>query len=130
MVEVKSISIPAFYQYYSVPKLNENAFLTAMVTDWEDDRLLDGEMSIYLEGTYIGQSVLDLTHATDTLTISLGIDKNVQVERTRFKASTEKVSLAILKLICVVGRFLSGMQKVSQYRLWCRISFPFPTKQM
>jgi len=131
MVEVKSISIPAFYQYYSVPKLNENAFLTAMVTDWEDDRLLDGEMSIYLEGTYIGQSVLDLTHATDTLTISLGIDKNVQVEREHdSKRSTEKVSLAILKLICVVGRFLSGMQKVSQYRLWCRISFPFPTKQM
>jgi uncharacterized protein (TIGR02231 family) len=61
-----------------------------MVTDWEDDRLLDGEMSIYLEGTYIGQSVLDLTQATDTLTISLGIDKNVQVERTRFKAFNKK----------------------------------------
>ena len=60
------------------------------MTDWEDLNLLAGNMNIYFEDTYIGQSKLDLSFVEDTLAISLGPDRNIQVKRKRIKADSKK----------------------------------------
>ena len=57
--------------------------LTARVTDWTDLNLLPGKMNIYFEETYVGQSQLDLSYVEDTLQISLGPDRNIQVKRKK-----------------------------------------------
>jgi len=89
-VDIDSYDLPAFYQYYSVPKVDKTAFLTANITDWEKYNLLEGEANIFFEGTFVGKSLLDVRYASDTLQISLGRDKNVSVTREKIKDFTSK----------------------------------------
>jgi len=89
-VDIDSYSLPAFYQYYSVPKVDNTSFLTANITDWEKYNLLEGEANIFFEGTFVGKSLLDVRFASDTLQISLGRDKNVSVTREKVKDFTSK----------------------------------------
>ncbi len=85
VVEIKNLTLPCEYSYYAVPKLQKDVFLTAQLTDWQALNLFDGDVSLFFEGAYLGQSYLDLKHAQDTLNISLGKDKAVSIERTKVK---------------------------------------------
>lgn len=84
-VDMAVYQVPAYYQYYSVPKINSDAFLIANITDWEKYNLLEGEANVFFEDTYIGKSIIDARFASDTLQISLGKDKNVNVSRENLK---------------------------------------------
>lgn len=84
-VGVQEQRLPSNYRYYCTPKLELDAFLFAHVTGWEDLNLLAGPVHIYFEGTYVGESLLDLGGAGDTLDISLGRDKGLTVQRTKRK---------------------------------------------
>ncbi len=89
-VDIDAYKLPAFYQYYSVPKADKSAFLTANITDWEKYNLLEGEANIFFENTFVGKSILDVRYASDTLQISLGRDKNVSVTREKVRDFTSK----------------------------------------
>jgi hypothetical protein len=82
-VDIDAYNLSAFYQYYCVPKIDKDAFLIANITNWEKYNLLEGEANIFFEGTYIGKTLLDVRYASDTLQISLGRDKNVNVKREK-----------------------------------------------
>jgi hypothetical protein len=89
-VVMQEISIPANFQYFSIPKIDPDAFLVAYVTDWEKFNLLEGEANIFFEDTYVGKSLLDVRDAKDTFNISLGRDKSVQIKREKQKDFTDK----------------------------------------
>ena len=84
-VEIKEEILKANYQYAVAPKLDNDAFLTAYITDWEQYNLIEGEANLYFEGTYLGKTLLKTNSTDDTLKISLGRDKNVVVKRTKLK---------------------------------------------
>ncbi|HEX8059869.1 MAG TPA: DUF4139 domain-containing protein [Cyclobacteriaceae bacterium] len=84
-VDMIEYEVPADYQYYSVPKLDNDAFLTARMTEWDNYNFLEGQANIFFEGKYIGKTILDTQNTSDTLTISLGRDKNVVVTREKKK---------------------------------------------
>ncbi|RYG03863.1 MAG: mucoidy inhibitor MuiA family protein, partial [Chitinophagaceae bacterium] len=88
-VDIGNYDFKAAYEYYAVPKVTQDAFLTAKITDFNEVNFISGEASIFFEGTYLGKSLLDISN-TDTLTISLGVDKNVQVKREKQKGYTER----------------------------------------
>lgn len=88
-VDIGNYDFKADYEYYAVPKVTPDAFLTAKITDFNEVNFISGEASIFFEGTYLGKSLLDISN-TDTLTISLGVDKNVQVKREKQKGYTER----------------------------------------
>lgn len=90
MVAVQSHSVPATYKHYATPKLDKDAFLYARTTGWEDLNLLPGEANVFFEGTFVGQSFLQLDVPSDTLNISLGRDKGVVVERVKRKCENDK----------------------------------------
>ncbi len=92
-IDMANYELPALYQYYCIPKINKNAFLLANIPNWEKYNLLDGEANVFFEDTYIGKSLLDLRFASDTLQISLGIDKKVSVKREKIKDYSVKRSL-------------------------------------
>jgi hypothetical protein len=96
-IEVKRLDIPAVYEYYTAPKLEKAAFLTAKITDWQSINLLDGEISLFFEGAYLGKSILDTQIATDTLNISLGKDKSIIVDRKPLKDFSKKQFLSNFK---------------------------------
>ncbi|RXG13398.1 putative protein (TIGR02231 family) [Leeuwenhoekiella aestuarii] len=82
-IEIDKFDLPASYQHYAAPELNENVFLTATVTDWERYDLLQGEANIYFEGSYAGKTAISPLATTDSLEISLGIDPNIIVKREK-----------------------------------------------
>lgn len=84
-VDMVVYQAPAFFQYYSIPKIEKEAYLIANITDWEKYNLLEGEANIFFEETFVGKSLLDIRSSSDTLQLSLGKDKNVIVHREKEK---------------------------------------------
>jgi uncharacterized protein (TIGR02231 family) len=83
LVDIQSHELPATYRHFSVPKLDNDAFLQAQVTGWEQYNLLSGMANIYFEGTFVGESFLDAGNTKDTLNLSLGRDKKLVVKREK-----------------------------------------------
>ena len=93
-VQVSRYDLEADYLYQCVPKIDPTAYLTARLTGWEDLNLLSGNMNVYFEDTYVGQSHLDLTYLEDTLNVSLGPDKNIHVKRKSIKSDQKDQMIA------------------------------------
>jgi uncharacterized protein (TIGR02231 family) len=90
VVNIADYELPADYVYYAAPKLDKNAFLTAQVTGWESYNLLNGQASLFFEGTYLGKSFINVETANDTLDLSLGRDAGIVIKRTKNKQFKDK----------------------------------------
>jgi len=84
-VSLKEFPVNTIYKYYSVPKLDKDAYLLGEVADWEQLNLLPGEANIIFEGTYIGKSYIDPNSTMDTLNLTLGKDKRIVVKKEKLK---------------------------------------------
>jgi len=81
LVDIQNHTLPATYKYYIAPKYDKDAFLTAVITNWEKYNLLPGTANIYFEGTFVGTSSIGQGEAKDSLLISLGRDKKIISKR-------------------------------------------------
>lgn len=96
-VELQEIDLSATYRHFAVPKMNEDAYLVADVTEWEQYSLLPGDASIYFEGDFVGSSFIDPFVATDTLQLSFGRDPGVVIKREQVKDYCKTKSLGLKK---------------------------------
>ena len=85
LVAIKKYETPAIFEYYAAPKVDNDAFLLAKITNWQDLNLLPGQTNIFYEGTYVGQGYIDTRNTQDTMSISLGRDKKIVIKRERDK---------------------------------------------
>lgn len=90
LVDVQVADLPATFRYSATPKLDNDAFLVANVAGWEKLNLLNGTARVYFEGTYVGETQLNLQRPeggapADTLTLSLGRDKKIIVKREKIE---------------------------------------------
>ncbi len=90
LVDLRTHDIDALYEYYAIPKLDKDAFLIARIIDWDQYNLLEGEANLYFEDAYVGRSILDAKSLADTLTISLGRDRNIVVGREKNQQFSKK----------------------------------------
>lgn len=88
MMAVKSENISSTFEHFIVPKLDNDAFLVAHLTNWEDLNLLPAVANIYYDGTYVGQTRINPSVMSDTLDLALGRDRGIYV--TRKKVSDEE----------------------------------------
>lgn len=88
LVDIGKHELNATYQYAVAPKLEQDAFLLAKATGWEEFNLLPGQASVFFEGTYVGKSFIDPRSIFDTLSLSLGRDKRIVVKREKVKDLT------------------------------------------
>jgi hypothetical protein len=107
-LELAAYEMPASYQYRAIPKKDPTAYLIAQIVDWDQYNILAGEVNLFFEDTYVGRSLLDVRYLSDTLQVSLGPDKSVQVDRQRIKEFQKR-------------QFL-GSKKIQEqaYRIWVR----------
>lgn len=77
--------LKTFYRYKAIPKINANVYLTAVLPDWEDAITIGGQASVYYDGSYVGSTSLVPGGTEDTISLSLGIDKNIAVKRQKIK---------------------------------------------
>lgn len=123
-VEMIEYEMDASYQYYCVPKLDVDAFLIARITDWDEYNLLEGETSLFFEGKYVGKSILDTRNIEDTLSLSLGRDKNVLVTREKIKDFSSKQLLGANRKVLFAYEIVVRNRK--QYEIDIRIEDQLP----
>lgn len=80
-VNLKEYTHPASYQYYVAPRLNQDVFLLAELTDYEKLNLVPGQANVIFENMLVGKTFINPNEATDTLKLSLGRDKMISVKR-------------------------------------------------
>jgi len=56
-------------------------FLIAKLNKWEQFDILPGEANIYFDGNYAGKTFIDPFQTKKELTISLGVEPNIIIER-------------------------------------------------
>jgi hypothetical protein len=93
-VDMKQEDIPAGFEYFCVPKMDKSAYLIAHIANWMDYNLLEGEVNLYYEGTYMGKTLFSLSNAEDTLHLSLGHDKALSVTRNKVKEFNKRLVLS------------------------------------
>jgi uncharacterized protein (TIGR02231 family) len=85
LVDIRNHELKADYVYSVAPKLDQDAFLMARATGWEEFSLLPGEANIFFEGTFVGKTFIDPNSIKDTLSVSMGRDKRIVVKREKLK---------------------------------------------
>lgn len=103
-IEMSRLTMPAVFQYYAIPKLSSDVFLTASIQDWEKYNFLMGPANVYLEGAFVCQTDLNVNDASDTLRISMGIDKSIHVQREMIKDYEAKQTLSSKKTVARVWK--------------------------
>lgn len=86
LVTARQYDVNASYEYFVAPGADEDVFLMARVTNWQELSLLSGKTNIFYEGTYVGQGYIDAQETKDTLNISMGRDKKIIVRKERDKS--------------------------------------------
>ena len=84
-VAIMEEEVASTYEHYVVPKVSQEAYLTALVSGWEDLNLLAGNANIYFMNTYVGATYIDPNTIEDTLNLTLGRDKSIAVSREKVK---------------------------------------------
>lgn len=127
VVNMTTYEVPATFEYYCVPKIDKDAFLMGYVTDWEKYNLLEGEANIFFEDAYIGKTILDVRYMKDTLNVSLGRDKGVQVNREKIKDLTSQKIIGTKKEESKAWRFSVRNTKAQEIHLVILDQVPVPT---
>ena len=92
MADLKTDTIPADKRIVCVPKLDNSAYLAAMVktADWT---LKPAKAKIYLNENYCGELFVSPDPAKEIFMLSLGRDERIGVSRTELRSKTEDVML-------------------------------------
>lgn len=97
-VSLKNIEMTANYSYFSVPKYDLSAFLIGNIEDYGKYNLLSGEANLIFEGMYVGKTTIYPDKADKKLTLSLGKDKQIALERKLISQNTENKSFSSKKV--------------------------------
>lgn len=89
-VTMENYTMPAKYNYMTIPKIEEKAYLIAHISDWEKYNLLEAEANVFFNDTYVGKTLLETRNADDDLEISMGQDPKIDVSRKVIKDFTTR----------------------------------------
>lgn len=88
-VDLTVNNLDAHYAYGTVPKLDKTAFVTAKVSGNDLVNQISGEANVYFDGTFTGKTYINGT-SSDSLLLSLGKDKRIQIQRNLLKDFSSK----------------------------------------
>jgi hypothetical protein len=89
-ITLQEYELPVDYSYVAVPKLDDDAFLKALLFGWDTLGLISGNIKVFIEGSFVGNSTLDVNAIDDSLSFSLGRDPNVVVKRVNVPTEYRK----------------------------------------
>lgn len=119
--------VGSFFKYYSVPRLDKDAYLLAEVSDWEKLNLMPGEANIIFEGTYVGKSFIDPNSTQDTLHLTLGRDKRVVVKKEKLTDFSSVKFLGSNKIQTITYQITVKNNKKDSVRMMLKDQYPLST---
>ncbi len=82
-------NLTGIFKYVAIPKIDKEAFLTADLVGWEKLNLIPANANIIFENSIIGQTMINPATSNDTLTVSLGTDKRIFIDRKKLTDKTK-----------------------------------------
>lgn len=98
-INLKNYNIKGTYYYFAVPRLEQETYLMAILSDWEKYNLISGEATVNYAGTYIGKSYLNTGTTQPQLKLTLTNDPRVTVKREKRRDYSESKVLGNNKVV-------------------------------
>jgi uncharacterized protein (TIGR02231 family) len=92
-VAVSSVELPSIFRYSAIPKLDQYAYLKAKATNSGAHPLLAGNANIFLDGSFLTTSSMDLVAPNEEFWVFLGADESMKVEHKLIKKYQSKEGL-------------------------------------
>ena len=89
-VDVLEKTVNATYEYKAVPALEKDVFLQTKIALKDLPDLVSGDASVYFGGSYIGKTFIKTIDLEDSMTVSLGRDKKIQMIRKESKQDYQR----------------------------------------
>ncbi len=83
LIDLKSYNIKAEYKYYSVPKLSDETYLVATLSDYEQYNLLPGYATVTFDNTFVGKTMLRPNATEKNISLTLTTDPRITVKREK-----------------------------------------------
>ena len=93
LIDIQKISLPASYDYYCYPKLDNDVFLMCHFKSIQNQNFLPGNGHVYFQGKSIGKTFLDPLSTNSTVDLSLGRDMSIVVERKLMKKYSSELKM-------------------------------------
>jgi len=94
-VPISSQLLDAEFEYAATPKLSNYAYLMSKVKNSKEGQLLPGIVNIFLEGDFIGTSLIaKAIGAEEEFDLYLGIDEGITVKRKKITEKTDDTLIA------------------------------------
>ncbi|HET6313836.1 MAG TPA: mucoidy inhibitor MuiA family protein [Chloroflexia bacterium] len=90
---VTSLDLDSQLDYVSVPRLAEEAYLRAKITNTSPYILLPGQAGIFHEGDFVGSTWLETVVPNQEFEAQLGVDDRIKVER---ELTTREISKTLI----------------------------------
>ena len=85
LIDLKSYDIKADFKYYSIPKLSDETYLIATLSDYEKYNLLPGEATVTFNNTFVGRTRLRPNDTENQITLTLTTEPRMTVKREKQK---------------------------------------------
>jgi hypothetical protein len=121
--------VAAIFKHYDAPKLDKDAYLLADITNWGKLNLLPGDANVIVEGTYVGKTFIDPASSSDTMHLTLGVDKRVIVKRDKITDYSSTKFLGSNKQQKFVYQLSVKNNKTEQVNLLLKDQFPLSTNK-
>lgn len=83
LIDLKNYNIKAEYKYYAVPKLSDETYLVATLSDYEQYNLLPGYATVTFDNTFVGKTMLRPNATEKNISLTLTTDPRISVKREK-----------------------------------------------
>ena len=83
LIDLKSYDVKADFKYYSVPKLSDETYLIATLSDYEKYNLLPGDATVTFNNTFVGRTRLRPNDTESQITLTLTTEPRLTVKREK-----------------------------------------------
>ena len=83
LIDLKDYNITAEYKYYSIPKLSDETYLVATLSDYLQHNLLTGFVTVTFDNTFVGKTLLNPNSTDSLFTLTLATDPRIAVKREK-----------------------------------------------
>lgn len=87
---VTTLDFESNLDYITAPKMAEEAYLRATITNTSEFVLLPGSASVFHEDDFVGKTILETTAPNEEFEVQLGIDDRLKVKRELMRRTVDK----------------------------------------
>lgn len=85
LIDLNNYDIKADFKYYSAPKLSDQTYIVATLSDYGKYNLLPGEATVTFNDTYVGKTFIRPNDTENHITLTLTTEPRVTVKREKQK---------------------------------------------